>query len=317
MTDANANVVAKTDYKAYGGVADNQQKSEAPGYTGQYEDPLTGLTHMQQRYYDSDLGRFISADLIAARAGDVFNFNRYAYAANSPLNFIDPTGMDYCAAYVNGVAAGIGYCGDSSDSLGQGGSRNSNAGGGSAGGPGGGGGSIPTEKPVNVTANVPAKSWYCSRGAADVAGSVAGGSVGGALTAMVDLRGNPYGIVIGALAGGVAAGAVTGFNNQIVPYVGGPAGGMISNMLASAISDRNSASVAINGIASYAGSVIGINPNVTTQMISRSAPYAMVTTLATAPTLGKGALVAGPMIGLASGITDYATEVGWNNACGN
>ncbi|WP_158544983.1 RHS repeat-associated core domain-containing protein [Dyella monticola] len=181
MTDANANVVAKTDYKAYGGVANNQQKNEAPGYTGQYEDPLTGLTYMQQRYYDSDLGRFISADLIAARAGDVFNFNRYAYAANSPLNFIDPTGMDYCAAYVNGVAAGIGYCGDSSDSLGQGGSRNSNAGGGSAGGPGGGGGSIPTEKPVNVTAT--SQGMYCLKEwqIRGIAGAVVGAGAGAVL----------------------------------------------------------------------------------------------------------------------------------------
>lgn len=155
MTDANANVVAETEYKAYGAAADSNQKSEAPGYTGQYEDPLTGLTYMQQRYYDADLGRFISVDPVAARSGDVFNFNRYAYAANSPLNFVDPTGMDWCQAQVNGVNAGIGYCGDSGAPTIYG---SSGQGGGANGGPygGGGGGSIPTEKPVNVTANRPA-----------------------------------------------------------------------------------------------------------------------------------------------------------------
>lgn len=153
MTDNKANVVAKTDYRAYGAAADNQKKSEAPGYTSHYEDPLTGLTYMQQRYYDSDLGRFISTDPVVARVGDVFNFNRYAYAANSPLNFTDPTGMDYCVGRVNGVYAAIGYCGDDPRSLASG-PRDSNRGG-PAGGPGEGGGSIPTERPVNVTANRP------------------------------------------------------------------------------------------------------------------------------------------------------------------
>ncbi|WP_158545041.1 RHS repeat-associated core domain-containing protein [Dyella monticola] len=155
MTDANANVVAKTDYKAYGAAADNGNKAEAPGFIGQYEDPLTGLTYMQARYYDADLGRFISVDPIAARTGDMFNFNRYAYAANNPMNLTDPTGLDYCQGFVNGVAAGIGYCGDNPGSIGSGGPRDSNRGG-AIGGPGeGGGGSIPTEDPVNVTANRP------------------------------------------------------------------------------------------------------------------------------------------------------------------
>ncbi|HKT29755.1 RHS repeat-associated core domain-containing protein, partial [Dyella sp.] len=93
MTDDKANVVAKTDYKAYGAASDNQQKNEAPGYTGHYEDPLTELTYMQQRYYDADLGRFLSVDPIAGGPGNVFNFNRYAYASNNPLKFVDPTGM--------------------------------------------------------------------------------------------------------------------------------------------------------------------------------------------------------------------------------
>ncbi|HKU17854.1 MAG TPA: RHS repeat-associated core domain-containing protein, partial [Candidatus Saccharimonadales bacterium] len=73
--------------------SDNQPKNEAPGYTGHYEDSLTELTYMQQRYYDADLSRFLSVDPIAGGPGNVFNFNRYAYASNNPLKFVDPTGM--------------------------------------------------------------------------------------------------------------------------------------------------------------------------------------------------------------------------------
>ena len=253
----------------------------------------------------------------------MFNFNRYAYAANSPLNFVDPTGMDYCAAYVNGVAAGIGYCGDSSDSLGQGGSRNSNAGGGSAGGPGGGGGSIPTEKPVNVTADrapdasVPLKSWYCTPGTASVAGATAGGAVAGGMSGFVDLRGSPYGILIGAFAGGAASGTFQAYKNRLTPHIGDPAASMFTSMLSSAVTDKEPGAFFINGAVSFAVSKFGMQQNVAYQMIGRSTQYVVGSTLTTAPVLGKGALVAGPMIGLAGGLTDMWVEAGWNNSCGN
>lgn len=157
MTDANANVVAKTDYKAYGAAGDNQQKSEAPGYTGHYEDPLTGLTYMQQRYYDADLGRFISIDPVASRPGDVFNFNRYAYANNNPLSFVDPDGQDVG----NGTPVTVqGYYWDNArrtfyNDGGWGGASFGRGGSYGVGGGAGAGGGIRTEKPVNVTADRP------------------------------------------------------------------------------------------------------------------------------------------------------------------
>lgn len=47
---------------------------------------------MQARYYDPNLGRFLSADPEKARPGDVYASNRFAYAKNSPMVFTDPTG---------------------------------------------------------------------------------------------------------------------------------------------------------------------------------------------------------------------------------
>lgn len=83
MTDANARVVAKTEYTAYGAAAQNTHKDETAGYTGHYEDPLTGLTYMQARYYDADLGRFLSVDPATSTSGDIFNFARYVCADTS------------------------------------------------------------------------------------------------------------------------------------------------------------------------------------------------------------------------------------------
>jgi RHS repeat-associated protein len=57
------------------------------------QDAATGLVYMQQRYYDAQIGRFLSVDPVAAREkGD--NFNRYAYAFNNPYGFNDPTGRE-------------------------------------------------------------------------------------------------------------------------------------------------------------------------------------------------------------------------------
>jgi hypothetical protein len=47
---------------------------------------------MQQRYYDAQLGRFLSMDPVTANSGTGANFNRYWYADNNPYTFIDPTG---------------------------------------------------------------------------------------------------------------------------------------------------------------------------------------------------------------------------------
>ena len=56
-TDANGNVVKRYDYEPYGGAVDGQV-TDGPGYTGHVSDAATGLSYMQQRYYDPQLGLF-------------------------------------------------------------------------------------------------------------------------------------------------------------------------------------------------------------------------------------------------------------------
>jgi RHS repeat-associated protein len=62
------------------------------GYTGHVEDAATGLTYMQARYYDPVIGRFLSIDPVGFSPGRPDMFNRYAYAANDPVNAWDPGG---------------------------------------------------------------------------------------------------------------------------------------------------------------------------------------------------------------------------------
>jgi RHS repeat-associated core domain len=89
--DAQGNIIASYDYAPYGSQALGTAP-DGPGYTGHVNDPDTGLVYMQARYYDPSTGRFLSVDPVQPAAGNSFNFNRYDYTSNNPVNHIDPDG---------------------------------------------------------------------------------------------------------------------------------------------------------------------------------------------------------------------------------
>lgn len=91
--DASGNIIARYDYAPYGTAAPNMSPApNGPGYTGHVNDPDTGLVYMQARYYDPSTGKFLSVDPVQPAAGNSFNFNRYDYANNNPINHTDPDG---------------------------------------------------------------------------------------------------------------------------------------------------------------------------------------------------------------------------------
>ena len=55
-------------------------------------DAQTGLTYMQQRYYDPAVGSFLSVDPVGPLSGGVNQFGRYHYANNNPYRYNDPDG---------------------------------------------------------------------------------------------------------------------------------------------------------------------------------------------------------------------------------
>lgn len=90
-TDKDRNIVERSEYEPYGSLL-NRPLTDGPGYTGHVMDAATGLTYMQQRYYDQAIGLFLSADPVAANSLHVENFNRYRYANNNPYKLVDPDG---------------------------------------------------------------------------------------------------------------------------------------------------------------------------------------------------------------------------------
>ena len=62
------------------------------GYTGHEYLPWFGLINMDARLYDPAIGRFLSPDPYVQMPDFTQNFNRYAYAFNNPMKFVDPDG---------------------------------------------------------------------------------------------------------------------------------------------------------------------------------------------------------------------------------
>jgi RHS repeat-associated protein len=88
-TSSTGDIIDSTKYKPYGEPSEYKQ---APGFTGHVTDALTGLSYMQQRYYDPVLGRFLSVDPFPTDTSTGDEFNRYVYAGNNPYKFVDPDG---------------------------------------------------------------------------------------------------------------------------------------------------------------------------------------------------------------------------------
>lgn len=101
-TNSSGTVIETSEYEPYGDLL-NRANDDRAGYTGHVMDAASGLTYMQQRYYDPAIGRFLSVDPVNANSVTGSNFNRYNYAANNPYLFTDPDGRvirfrDYATA---------------------------------------------------------------------------------------------------------------------------------------------------------------------------------------------------------------------------
>ena len=80
-------------------------------YRGYVYDTETGFYYVSSRYYDPEIGRWISPEPnVYAGAFDsgsgLIGYNVYAYCANNPVNFSDPTGEFILTALIIGVVAG-------------------------------------------------------------------------------------------------------------------------------------------------------------------------------------------------------------------
>jgi RHS repeat-associated protein len=79
----------RTSDEGYTNIDATRQK-----FTAKERDIETGLDYFLARYYSSPQGRFTGIDTGPFTPADPQNFNRYSYAQNNPLKFIDPSGRE-------------------------------------------------------------------------------------------------------------------------------------------------------------------------------------------------------------------------------
>jgi RHS repeat-associated protein len=93
VTNDTGGFVARVLYYPYG--EERYEEGTLPtdyGFTGQRRDSYTQLIQMGARWYDAQLGRWISADSIVPNSANPQSFNRYSYVYNNSLKYTDPTG---------------------------------------------------------------------------------------------------------------------------------------------------------------------------------------------------------------------------------
>ena len=94
--NAKGEAVWTAEYKAWGRirnetVSDGLKANIPFRFQGQYYDEESGLHYNRFRYYDPEIGRFVSQDPIGFAGSDNF----YEYAPN-PIRWIDPYGLAPC-----------------------------------------------------------------------------------------------------------------------------------------------------------------------------------------------------------------------------
>ncbi|MEY4377320.1 MAG: hypothetical protein RJB26_1870, partial [Pseudomonadota bacterium] len=129
LTDGQGAVLSRLRYSPFGarlsavvgntgGLQATEQSAIAAttrrGFGMQSHADNLGLVHFGQRVLDPAIGRFLSPDPVVGEAGNTQDWNRYAYAWNSPYAVKDPNGATEVEIYFGnggfGIRVGGGEC---------------------------------------------------------------------------------------------------------------------------------------------------------------------------------------------------------------
>jgi RHS repeat-associated protein len=93
LTTPEGDIAWSAHYRAYGEIArlDVGKLDNPLRFQGQYFDEESGLHYNRHRYYNPDIGRYLTPDPVKLAGG----INSYQYALN-PTGWVDPLGLNTC-----------------------------------------------------------------------------------------------------------------------------------------------------------------------------------------------------------------------------
>ncbi len=121
-TNEAGQVIWRKDYAPFGEQIHATPDTERTSYTGKQHDKEIGLTYFGGRYFDPEIGRFVSVDPVGFVEDNTMSFNRYLYVNNNPYKYVDPDGrfLNFVAKFVADVAITVAINYATSGSLGIG-----------------------------------------------------------------------------------------------------------------------------------------------------------------------------------------------------
>lgn len=117
LSKSDGSIAARYGYDAWGEVRRDAGQSSNPfGFTGYQLDEATGLYYAKARFYDPELGSFLTQDPLAGGIFEPQSLHPYLYAFGNPTVYLDPDGRcvgslqqtEVCQAVARGIAFVIG-----------------------------------------------------------------------------------------------------------------------------------------------------------------------------------------------------------------
>lgn len=93
LTDVSGNITDTYSYDAFGNAAHTGTTANPYRYTGEYFDDAIGEQNNRARWYDAQVGRFISLDPFKGHAEQPLSLNKHVYTNANPVNNVDPSGL--------------------------------------------------------------------------------------------------------------------------------------------------------------------------------------------------------------------------------
>ena len=100
LTDEQGKVIKTYEYDSFGNEVNPDSKDENPfRYCGEYYDKETEEVYLRARYYEPEVGRFLTRDTYTGEEDEPESLHLYAYCGNDGVNMVDPSGHTYGYAY--------------------------------------------------------------------------------------------------------------------------------------------------------------------------------------------------------------------------